>query len=464
MRRFLPKSFLGQTVLVLLVGLTVSHVLSMAIYSTDRIEVLTLSGGREIAHRIASITRLLDETPPEWRERILHATDAPSLRVVVTPESKLAKPENEDWRAALVRTFLERLLRGSGDGSVIVHLLDAPDNDPAADQDLPITSMHMHMMRMVEGSPVDQSLRVSIRLKDGNWLNFAAAIPESTSLWSNEAILSMVLMAVGVLLFSLWVVRRLVRPMTTFARAAERLGRDVSAPPLTESGPSELRQAVRAFNEMQDRLRRLIENRTRMLAAISHDLRTPITLLRLRAEFIEDEDEQRKTMATLDEMESMIASTLAFARDDAESEDRRVVDMAALIGSICDDLADTGLAVEFDPPSKTPFECRAMAMKRALTNLLENAVKYGGNARAQLVETAEAIEIVIDDDGPGIAEDELESVFSPFYRVEQSRSRETGGVGLGLSIARTIVHAHGGEILLSNREDGGLRALIQLPR
>ena len=464
MRRLLPKSFLGQTVLVLLVGLTVSHVLSMAIYSTDRVEVLTLSGGREIAHRIAAITRLLDETPPEWRERILHATDAPSLRIVVTPESRLVKPEAEDWRAALVRTFLERLLRGSGDGSVIVRLLDAPDDDTATNHDLPVTSMHMHMMRMVEGSPVDQSLRVSIRLKDGNWLNFAAAIPESTSLWSNEAILSMILMAVGVLLFSLWVVRRLVRPMTTFARAAERLGRDVSAPPLPETGPSELRQAAQAFNEMQDRLRRLIETRTQMLAAISHDLRTPITLLRLRAEFIEDEEEQRKTMTTLDEMESMIASTLSFARDDAESEEQRVVDMAALIGSICDDLADTGLAVEFDPPGKTPFECRPTAMKRALTNLLENAVKYGGNARVRLVESVGAIEIVVDDDGSGIPKAELESVFSPFYRVEQSRSRETGGVGLGLSVARTIVHAHGGEVVLANREEGGLQARIQLPR
>ncbi len=464
MRRLLPKSFLGQTVLVLLLGLTVSHVLSMAIYSTDRVEVLTLSGGREIAHRIAAISRLLDETPVEWRQRIIQATDAPSLRVAVTPESRLAKPEKEDWRAVLVRTFLERLLRGSGDGPVVVRLLDASDDDPASTHDLPVTSMHTHMMRMVEGWPVGQSLRVSIRLKDGNWLNFAAAIPEATSLWSNEAIISMILMAVGVLLFSLWVVRRLVRPMTTFARAAERLGRDVGAPPLPETGPLELRQAVRAFNEMQDRLRRLIETRTQMLAAISHDLRTPITLLRLRAEFIEDEEEQRKTMATLDEMQSMIASTLSFARDDAESEERRVLDMAALIGSICDDLADAGLAVEFDPPGKTPYACRPIAMRRALTNLLENAVKYGGNARARLVETAEAIEIVIDDDGPGIPEAELESVFSPFYRVEQSRSRETGGVGLGLSVARTIAHAHGGEILLSNREEGGLRARLQLPR
>jgi len=201
-----------------------------------------------------------------------------------------------------------------------------------------------------------------------------------------------------------------------------------------------------------------------MLSAISHDLKTPITLLRLRAEYIEDAGEKEKTLATLAEMESMIESTLAFARDDAEKEEPRVVDLAALVESICDDLADAGRPVAFQDVPALKYRCRPLGLKRAVSNIVDNAVKYGGNARVRLSADPTAVEIVVDDDGPGIPEAELKEVFAPFYRLERSRSRETGGAGLGLSLARTVVHAHGGEITLSNRPGGGLRAIIQLPR
>lgn len=201
-----------------------------------------------------------------------------------------------------------------------------------------------------------------------------------------------------------------------------------------------------------------------MLAAISHDLRTPITLLRLRAEYIDDEEERRKTLLTLDEMESMIASTLAFAREDAEREEPRIVDLSALTESICADMADTGRPVAFEEGAPAKYPCRPLALKRAITNLVDNAVKYGGNVRVRVLPAPTAIEIVVDDEGPGIPEAELKEVFAPFYRLERSRSRETGGAGLGLSVARTIVHAHGGEIVLANRSEGGLRASIHLPR
>ncbi len=232
---------------------------------------------------------------------------------------------------------------------------------------------------------------------------------------------------------------------------------------MDEVGPIEIRQAANAFNDMQERLRRLVENRTRMLAAISHDLRTPITQLRLRAEFIEDAEEQAKTMATLEEMEAMIAATLSFAREDATAEETRIVDLTALLASICDDLADTGKAVSFDPGDTIPLECRPATLKRAVVNLIENALKYGGAARLALAASAKAIRITIDDDGPGIPTGEIANVFLPFYRVEKSRSSATGGIGLGLSIARTIVHAHGGDLMLENRPEGGLRAIIELP-
>ncbi len=273
----------------------------------------------------------------------------------------------------------------------------------------------------------------------------------------------MLLMAIGVVLFSLWVIRRVTRPLRVFAAASDRLGKDVAAPPLEMEGPSELRQATAAFNEMQQRLRRLIENRTRMLAAISHDLRTPITLLRLRTEKVDDADEKAKMQATLDEMEAMVSSTLSFAREDAEHEAPERVDLVALVGSICDDMTDTGYKVAFDTAGELIHECRPSALRRAVSNVIENAVKYGGGAEVELHQTDTGVEIVVEDDGPGIPEAEFEKVFSPFYRVEPSRGHATGGIGLGLSVAQSVIDKHGGEIDLSNREEGGLRVRLTLP-
>jgi len=463
MKRFLPRSLAGQTIIVLLIGLTVSHVLSMTIYTSDRSEVLTMSGGRQIAQRVAAIARLLDETPDEWRDRILQATNSRTLSVTVTPVSRLVEDKSHGFVNSLLREHLIRLIGVEDNSRVVVQIIDIVDNPSTSVPEAFHFSEHTAMDRLFHGQVGGQLLRASVRLRDGQWLNFTAAVPEGESLWSTKAVLSMLLMAVGVILFSLWVIRRVTRPLRVFAAASERLGKDVAAPPLAIGGPSELRQAAGAFNEMQQRLRRLIENRTRMLAAISHDLRTPITLLRLRAESVEDKEEKAKMQATLDEMEAMVSSTLSFAREDAESEAAERVNLTALVGSICDDMTDTGYRVEIDGEDELIYECRPGALRRALSNLIENAVKYGGGARVELRKIDSAVEIVVEDDGPGIPETELGKVFSPFYRVEPSRGRKTGGVGLGLSVAQSVIDKHGGEIELTNREEGGLRVRIILP-
>lgn len=276
--------------------------------------------------------------------------------------------------------------------------------------------------------------------------------------------LSFAIMIVGVAVLSVWAVLRLTAPIRTFAQAAERLGRNVDAPPLPEDGPREIRLASRTFNEMQWRLRRFVDDRTRMLAAISHDLRTPITRLRLRAEFLEDPEQQAKMMADLDEMEAMISATLAFAKDDTAHTPHEVVNLAALIESICDDCADIGRDVVYTGPDRMPCDCSPLALRRALTNLVENAVKYGGRARVSLHADAERVVIDVDDDGPGVPENELERVFEPFYRLEASRSRESGGAGLGLAIARSAIRTHGGDLTLGNRTGSGLRAEVTPPR
>jgi len=463
MKRFLPKSIAGQTIIVLLLGLTVSHIFSMTIYTADRAEVMAMSGGHQISHRVAAITRLLEETPEEWRDRILQATNSQTLSVTVTPVSRLLGEESLDIVNSLLRKYLARLIGTDDESRVVVQVIDVGDLPGTSIFETFQSSRHAAMTHILHSQSGGQLLRASVRLEDGQWLNFSTAVPEGETLWSIKTVLSMSLMAVGVILISVWVIRRVTRPLRVFTAASRRLGKDVAAPPLVVSGSSELQEAVLAFNEMQQRLRRLVENRTRMLAAISHDLRTPITLLRLRAETVHDEDERAKVQGTLDEMEAMISSTLSFAREDAESEPIERVNLTALVGSICDDMTDTGFRVEYDGVDNLIYDCRPGALKRAVTNLIRNAIKFGGGASVKLQNTSSGVEIIIEDDGPGIPEAELDLVFSAFYRVEQSRSSETGGVGLGLSVVQSVIDKHGGEIKLSNREEGGLRAQIILP-
>ena len=236
-----------------------------------------------------------------------------------------------------------------------------------------------------------------------------------------------------------------------------------STPPLGEAGPAEIRGAAKAFNQMQRRIRRFMDERMHMLAAASHDLRTPITRLRLRAELIEDAEQRAKTLKDLDEMEAVIASTIAYAREETTSEPRTPVDLARLLQEIRADLAEAGHTVTVEGPARLIYEGRATALKRALANLIGNAVIYGGTAAVRLSEADGRITITIEDSGPGIPEDEREQVFAPFYRLERSRSRETGGAGLGLSVARTVIRGHGGEVTLANRPEGGLRQEVVLP-
>jgi signal transduction histidine kinase len=323
---------------------------------------------------------------------------------------------------------------------------------------------HGPMMHWFGGRAAFRDLLVAIPLADGSWLTFATGLPAGGPAFSSQFLLSMAVMALIILAVSVWAVRRVTAPLGSLAAAAERLGNDVNAPPLAETGTTETRQAARAFNDMQERLRNLIENRTRLLAAISHDLRTPLTLLRLRAEAVENAQERDRMLSTIAEMDGLIGTTLQFARDESASEPRRPTDLASLLQSVVDDMSETGLAVRMVSADPIIYECQPAALKRAVRNLLDNAVKYGKTARVAMRETARAIVIDIDDEGPGIPEADLSRALEPFYRVEASRSRETGGVGLGLAIAQSIVHAHGGQLTLANRPEGGLQASIALPR
>ena len=448
LKRLIPDTVAGRTLVALILGLAVSHILSMALYFTDRTTALLLTGGEHIADRVVTISRIIERSPSAERDRIVELAEDRRLRISLSGESTISTEQPDGWRARVLRSKLEAHLDGSGQHAFRLRYLypEAGDAD------------------MASGFEDAHVVEVALQLSDGSWLNFAAPVYPIDPLLSLRFVLSMAVMLAAVVILSAIVVHHLIAPLRTFASAAERLGVDVRAPALPERGPREVRRATSAFNEMQRRIRRFVEDRTLMLAAISHDLRTPIMRLRLRAELIDGEDERERALADLDEMERMIASTLSFARDDAAKEARETVDLVALVQRVCDGIEDTGLAVEFTGEGHLAYACRPNALRRALANLVENAARYGQRDRVELVTEGGPVVVRIDDDGPGIPEEQMETVFQPFRRLEASRSRETGGTGLGLTVARTVVRAHGGDVRLENRPEGGLRAEVILPR
>ena len=301
------------------------------------------------------------------------------------------------------------------------------------------------------------------------WLTISAVLPPPTPWRSRGFATAFIVMTLLGAVMIIWAVRTLLRPVQTLAAAAEALGRDVvTAPPLPEQGPAEIVTAAKAFNTMAARIRRFVEDRTFLLTAIGHDLRTPITRLKLRAEFMEDDEQREKMLADLDEMEAMVAATLAFGRDIGSTETPAPVDLASLLRAILDDQADLTPArqeaITYQGPEHLAVRLRPLACKRAFANLIGNAVKYGDAAHVTLSPPHKGlVRIDIEDDGPGIPETERERVFEPFRRLETSRNRETGGSGLGLAIARNIIRAHGGDIAMLDATPKGLRVRVTLP-
>ena len=458
MSRFFPKSLFGQTVLILLAGLAVSHLVGAWIYTADREQAVRAIGGLALAQRVANVTQLVVSAPAEWRERIVAASNDQSFRVSLSGQPPAIDGTVDDPASQAIGDFLTGRLT---DGAALqIRVAVSETAGP------PFAMVHGHSMRMgpmMHAAGAWRGLEVAVQITGGQWLSFASLLPETGPAVSRQFVLSMAVMAVIILGVSVWAVRRVTAPLGEIAQAAERLGRDITAQPLAEIGTNEMRRAVQAFNRMQERLRRFVQDRTRMLAAISHDLRTPLTSLRLRAEDVENAGERERMLAAIDEMIVMIEATLAFARDEAAAAPRRRIDLTALVASVVDDMVAAGQTVSMAAAPSVILECEPGALKRAVSNLIDNAAKYGKAAHLSIRTTPGAVEITVDDEGPGIPEAELTRVFQPFYRLESSRSRDTGGIGLGLAIALSVVQAHGGEIALTNRQGGGLRATVRLP-
>jgi len=450
--RFWPRTLAGQLIALLLAALAVSQIIAFVIYNDERADALRQADRLGLIENTASVMRMLRLAPPELRDQLARAASSARVRYWTTVESVIpAEPPAEAVPVQIARLFGETIRDR-------VRVVVLPEGD-APVRRFPPPGFN----RFVPFQDDRYDILVSVPFADAGWLNAQTQISAEPVTWAWATAASTAVMVIAILLIVALTARRATRPLSAVAAKADALGRGAPDPPLAEQGPDEVRRVTVAFNRMQERLSRFVADRTRMLAAISHDLRTPITSLKLRAELLEDEEARGKITATLEEMQQMIEATMAFVREDAVAEPARSIDLSALISTIVDDYSDLGKNVRFAGAERLTYRCRPTALRRAITNLIENAIRYGESARVSLTAEPGGPVIAVEDRGPGIPPERMNDVFAPFVRLEESRSRSTGGVGLGLSIARSIVLAHGGELVLSNIPSGGLRAEIRLP-
>lgn len=469
MRRLLPTSMAGWLILLIVLGLGVSQAVTVAIHYDSRREAQLLLENVRIAERVVAVTRAIDLLRLEERPAIAVGVSKSGLIVAWEPGNavNINKPRND--RAQLIAEVIDQRHEGLRLLGIEADYFPAPWSFAASEN--PFGTLFSERINDVRGrirdvldqNPGEGVYVISLQLSDRTWVNIAAPDVQTVPAWSTATTALIIGTLIVVLALSIIGIRRLTAPLNTLTKAAERLGRNVNAPPLPEAGSPDVIQAIHAFNDMQDRIRRFVEDRTRMIAAISHDLRTPITRMRLRAELIGESEQQQKMLADLAEMETMIASTLSFAREDANPEPRQRVDLVELMQAVCADIPQAKLSTE-PPPAPVLIDAQPVALRRGFTNLIDNAVRYGDEARITLGSDDRNIIVTIDDNGPGIPEEQIDRVFRPFYRLDSSRSRDTGGTGLGLAVARTVFRAHGGDVLLANRSGQGLRATVTLPR
>ncbi len=463
--RWWPQSLFGRLMGVLAGGMLVAQLLSAAFNFAERDSLLQTTSGMQQAQRITDVVKLLDSLGPAERERIVSVLSVPPL--VLSLHDTAFAPAGEAPVGARAMMFTSMLRAALGEERAI----RVEPGESFSVARFPAAGYGWHQGMMGGGPGMDPSamhggpvLRTQVQLRDGRWARFDSELPQAAATLPWRLALTLLLLLGAVLALSFVAVRWITRPLQVLASAAEGLGQDIDRPPLDEAGPLEVRRAAQAFNAMQKRLSHFIHDRTRILAAMSHDLKTPITRMRLRADLLDDDALRQRFEADLKEMEIMVTHTLEFMRGLGGNEPRQAVDVMALLESLQADNEAMGRPVRIEGRAHQPFVAVASLLKRCLANLIDNAVLYGGQATVIVEDTPLSLTLRVLDDGPGIAEAELEKVFEPFYRLEASRSRETGGTGLGLTIARNIAQTHGGDIALRNRPEGGLEVVLSLPR
>ncbi len=439
--RTILQSMTSRIFLILIGGVVVSALITMSLAFGERQKMIGQFRDYHAVERVAQYILSLETVPAALRDPYLAAASGIGMRAdVAWPDEQGSAP-----RSALAIRLDQRLAQG--------HRIESA---PAREGDCP------PQRRQPESRPGCEALLVT--LHDGTRLHLTVLPPRPPPLAPRPDYLTygiLFLLSIGVL--AAIIARMTMRPFKRLAQAATELGHDIERPPLPERGATEIRQAAAAFNVMQSRIRHHIKQRSHILAAITHDLQTPLTRLRLRLEKVDDAELREKLVSDLSAMQGMVREGLELARSMDSAEPMQRLDLDSLIDSVCTDAVDAGQPVSVEGRTGVSLMARPIALRRCLTNLIDNAVKYGQTAKVVAMQDGRSALIRIHDGGAGIPDSELEKVFEPFYRLESSRSRDTGGTGLGLTIARNIIEQHGGTITLRNVTEGGLEVLVRLP-
>ncbi|MGH8377543.1 MAG: ATP-binding protein, partial [Gammaproteobacteria bacterium] len=443
-----PRSLFGRLMLVLIAGLIVAQIIATFLSLHERDQALVHFSDQQWVQRNVDAVRLIESLPVSERAQVAGILTSP--RLTVTRETAADNPAGALQPDADAAGFQSQLRRQLPNHVVHGYMLHVPVPEQARSASFEVG----YRTRSV----------TQVQLSDGGWVRFDFLRPLQLAGWPYPLLVDILVLLIAVIVLSLIAVRWMTRPLSALSAAADELGRDIRRAPVPETGPAEVRHAARAFNEMQTRLVRYVEDRTRLLTAISHDLKTPITRLRLRAELLEDETLKGKLVRDLQDMENMTNATLEFLRGLEVHEPSQPIDLMALLESIQADAVETGQPVSLQGHIQRAFNGRPQALRRCLENLVGNAVRYGKRADISVEDNDTAVTIHVRDAGPGIPENQLEKVFEPYYRLEEARSQAGGGTGLGLGIARNVALLHGGTLSLRNHPEGGLEAVLTLPR
>ena len=408
-------------------------------------------------------------TERDQNDRLLDRGASMSTLLAVVPaksrEVAAATMSSGNWRFVLLHGKAVQLPMTGEEQRLAARLRDLLPDDKAT---LPVS-----VKSIVEALPNDgrarpqrsgplAAVQMTMPVVRGTQLRATFYRPPAPA-WPTEIMIAACMAIFVASAAAAYISSRVARPLTALAAAASVAAAGGQAPRVPEEGPDDVRNAASAFNAMTDRVSRTMESQRQLLSAVGHDLRTPITAMRINLEFIADDELRERLETNLEELQALTESVLSAARG-AGGESKRNIDLSALVESLCADLDDLGEPVTWQAHGPAPLACRPDEIRRAVRNLVENAVAYGRRAEVQIAETSAAYEIVVEDEGPGIPDSEQARVFEPFVRLESSRNSDTGGTGLGLTLVKAIAHGHSGNVTLENRPEGGLRARLTLPR
>jgi signal transduction histidine kinase len=441
-----PRTLGVQLIFVTATAVLVSNLAVAAWFQLGNVRLSESDQNERLLDRAASMSTLLAAIPAKAREGAAVAMSSGAWNYTLLHGKAVQLPMSEE-ETHLAARLKDLLPDDKASQPVSLKLVIAsPPNDGRARQ------------RRQPGSAV----QITLPVVRGTQLVATFFRPPSPP-WPTEVIIAAGMAIVVASAAAAYISRRVVRPLTALAAAAGVAARGGTAPPVPEEGPDDVRNAAIAFNAMTARVTRTMESQRQLLSAVGHDLRTPLTAMRINLEFVADEELRERLASNLNELQALTESVLSAAKG-AGGESKRNIDLSALVESLCADLDDLGEPVTWRAHGPAPLQCRPDEIRRAVRNLVENAVAYGRRADVQIQQTPASYEIVVEDEGPGIPDSDQGRVFEPFVRLESSRNTETGGTGLGLTLVKAIAQGHGGGVTLENRSEGGLRARLSLPR